>query len=220
MCGRYTLSKPKAVQARFDFVDWHEQPLEPRYNIAPSQQILTIVQRPDEAPVVQLATWGLAPAWMDAGGGRRPPINARAESVASSGLFRGALAKTRCLIPATGFYEWRANPGGGKTPMHVQVRGGEPFAFAGLWVPDKERRPTAAIITTGANELMRPIHERMPVILRPEDEALWLDPSLTEAEMLVPLLQPYPAAAMDAYAVAPLVNSVANDSPELIARRD
>jgi putative SOS response-associated peptidase YedK len=159
---------------------------------------------------------GLAPRWLPPGGSK-PPINARAETVASSGLFRGALARTRCLIPATGYYEWRANPeGAGKTPMHIQLTSGEPFAFAGLWVPDKDGRPTATIITTHANELMRSIHHRMPVLLRREDELLWLDPSITEVQAVLPLLQPYESESMSAWPVGRHVNSVANDSPELI----
>jgi putative SOS response-associated peptidase YedK len=218
VCGRFNLTKPEEPQARFDFIDWHERRIEPRFNIAPSQDILTIVQHPLGAPFAQDAKWGLAPPWLQPTGKRPPPINARAESVASSGMFRSALAKTRCLIPATGFYEWRADPNGaGKTPMHIQLKDGEPFAFAGLWVPDKDGQPTAAIITTGANELMRSLHTRMPVILRREDELLWLDPEVTDVEMVQPLLQPYPSELMSAWPVSRLVNSVANDSPELIA---
>jgi putative SOS response-associated peptidase YedK len=218
MCGRYSLDRPKEVQAHFDFVDWHERRVEPRFNIAPTQDILTIVQRADTAPEAQVASWGLRPHWLEPDGRRRPPINARAEGIASSGLFRGPLARTRCLIPATGFYEWRAEPGGkAKTPMYIQLTAGEPFAFAGLWLPGKDAGPpTAAIITTHANELMQPIHERMPVILAPEDERLWLDPALTNPEAVLPLLRPYPSEAMTAWAVRPLVNRVANDGPELL----
>jgi putative SOS response-associated peptidase YedK len=216
MCGRFNLTLPAAVEARFGFVDWHERRVQPRFNIAPSQEILTIVQSPESPPEARAATWGFAPRWLQSGSSK-PPINARAESVASSGMFRGALARTRCLIPATGFYEWRSEPGGaGKTPMHIQLRTGEPFAFAGLWVPGTDGRPTAAIITTGANELMRSIHTRMPVILRREDELLWLDPELTDVQLVLPLLQPYAAELMSAWQVGRQVNSVANDSPELI----
>jgi putative SOS response-associated peptidase YedK len=216
MCGRFNLTDPAAVQARFGFVDWHERRIEPRFNIAPSQGILTIVQDPGGAPFAQDAKWGLAPRWLQPGSSK-PPINARAETVASSGLFRGPLARTRCLIPATGYFEWRAEPGGaGKTPMHIQLKSGEPFAFAGLWAPGKDGQPTAAIITTEANELMRSIHTRMPVLLRREDELLWLDPEVTDVQLVVPLLQPYAAELLSAWPVSRLVNSVANDSPELI----
>ena len=216
MCGRFNLTRPEDIEARFGFVDWHERRIEPRFNIAPSQEILTIVQGPDGPAFAQDATWGLAPKWLQPGSSK-PPINARAETVATSGLFRGALARTRCLIPATGFYEWRANPAGaGKTPMHIQLKGGEPFAFAGLWAPGKDGQPTAAIITTGANERMRSIHTRMPVILRPEDERLWLDPKITDVQVVLPLLQPYASEPMSAYEVGRAVNAIANDGPELI----
>jgi putative SOS response-associated peptidase YedK len=217
MCGRFNLTDPAAVQARFDFVDWHERRIEPKFNIAPAQDILTIVQEQEDPPLAQDAIWGLAPHWLRSGSSK-PPINARAESVASSGLFRGALARARCLIPATGFYEWRAESGGaGKTPMHIQLKNGEPFAFAGLWALGKDGRPTAAIITTGANDFMRSIHTRMPVILRREDERLWLDPELTDVHVVLPLLQPYASESMSAYEVSRAVNAVANDGPELIA---
>jgi len=216
MCGRFTLTGPAEIQARFGFVDWHERRIQPRFNIAPAQELLTIAQSPGKPPVAQDATWGFAPHWLRAGSSK-PPINARAETVASNGLFRGALARTRCLIPATGFYEWRANPGAtGKTPMHIQLASGEPFAFAGLWVAGKEGQPTAAIITTGANELMCSIHARMPVIVRREDERLWLDPEVTDVQLVLPFLQPYPSEWLSAYQVAPLVNAVANDDPELV----
>ena len=218
MCGRFNLTKPEEPQARFDFIDWHERRIEPRFNIAPSQDILTIVQRPLGAPFAQDAKWGLAPPWLQPTSKRPPPINARAESVASSGMFRGALARPRCLTPATGFYEWRADPkGAGKTPMHIQLKGGEPFAFAGLWAPGKDGRPTAAIITTGANDFMRSIHTRIPVILRREDERLWLDPEVTDVQVVLPLLQPYASESMSAYEVSRAVNAVTNDGPELIA---
>jgi putative SOS response-associated peptidase YedK len=217
MCGRYSLDRPKEVQAHFDFVDWHERRVEPRFNIAPTQEILTIVQHPDGPPEPQLASWGLRPHWLDPDSRRRPPINARAEHVASSGMFKGALARTRCLIPATGFFEWRAEPGGkGKTPMHIQLKDGAPFALAGLWLPGKDGGPTATVITTQANTFMRSIHQRMPVILAPEDERLWLDPSVTEAEAVLPLLRPYASEAMVAWPVRPLVNAVKNDGPELL----
>ena len=217
VCGRFNLTRPREIQERFGFVDWHERRIPPRFNIAPGQEILTIVQPdPDARPLVQPALWGLAARWLPAG--RRQPlaINARAETVASNGLFRGALARSRCLIPATGFYEWQTDAHGRRRPVHIHLADGQPFAFAGLWLPDQAGQPTATIITTTPNALLEPIHTRMPVILEPADEALWLDPSVSEAPLLLPLLQPYPAEAMAAYRVAPLVNAVANDGPALI----
>ena len=192
-------------------MDWSEKRIEPRFNIAPSQEILTIVQLPLEAPIDQTATWGLKPFWLQKGQSQRkaPPINARAEALGSSPMFRET---RRCLIPATGFYEWR-----NKQPMHIQLRNGEPFAFAGLWLPPPKHGgtlPTAAIITTKPNELMETIHTRMPAILKREDELRWLDPSVDDADARQ-LLRPFDGE-MEAYPVKPLVNSWENEGPELI----
>ena len=220
MCGRFSLSKPSAAAERFGFVDWHEIRIEPRFNIAPTQEILTIIQRQHGSPVAQIATWGFKPYWMRLDRGRRPPpINARAETVAASPVFREALARRRCLIVADGFYEWQRMPGSStRTPLHIRLKAGQPFAFAGLWSSGKPRGspPTAAIVTTRPNELVAPIHNRMPVILPAEHERLWLDPSMQEPEAVLPLLAPYPSALMEAYRVAPLVNSFQNEGPELI----
>src|SRR6266566_8289727 len=177
MCGRFNLVRPEDIVARFGFMDWSEKRIEPRFNIAPSQEILTIVQLPLDAPIAQTATWGLKPFWLDKG--KPPPINARAEAVASSAMFREA---QRCLIRATGFYEWR-----NRHPMHIQLRDGQLFAFAGLWLPANKHGssvPSAAILTVKPNSLMATIHTRMPAILRREDELTWLDPGLTHAEAL------------------------------------
>ena len=219
MCGRFNLTNPKDIEKRFGFLDWHEKRIEPRFNIAPSQDILMVVRDPQLGQMDRSARWGFAPFWVDSSATRTkrpPPINARAESLVKSGMFRDALANGRCLIPATGFYEWRTQPGSGlKTPMHIRLKSGEVFAFAGLWTPGKHHGPpTAAIVTCGPNELMASIHTRMPAILRRDHEAQWLDPAFTEPEKL---LQPYPAEEMEAYAVAPLVNSFQNEGPELIA---
>jgi putative SOS response-associated peptidase YedK len=230
MCGRYALSQkwdvlverfiltnPKDIEKRFGFLDWHEKRIEPRFNIAPSQDILMVVRDAQQGLTDQMAKWGFAPLWADSSGTKKkpPPINARAESLAKSAMFRDALVNGRCLIPATGFYEWRTQSGTGlKTPMHIRLKSGEVFAFAGLWTPGKHHGPpTAAIVTCGPNELMASIHTRMPAILRREHEALWLDPACSEPAKL---LQPYPTEEMEAYAVAPLVNSFQNDGPQLI----
>jgi putative SOS response-associated peptidase YedK len=171
MCGRFNLVRPKDIVARFGFMDWSEKRIEPRFNIAPSQEILTIVQEPLGGPFAQTATWGLKRFWLEKGPTQPAPINVRAESLTSSRMFREA---QRCLIPATGFYEWR-----NRQPMHIHLKGGEVFAFAGLWLPPAKDGglPTAAIITTKPNELMAAIHNRMPAILRTEDELKWLDPA-------------------------------------------
>jgi putative SOS response-associated peptidase YedK len=206
MCGRFNLSSPKEIVERFGFMDWSEKRIEPRFNIAPSQEVLTIVQLPLEQPSLQSAVWGLRPFWLQAG--RPPPINARAESLKSSAMFRDA---RRCLIPATGFYEWRSGQ-----PMHICLRSGEAFAFAGLWLPPAHHAglPTMAVVTTKPNELMATIHTRMPLILRPEDERRWLDPDSDAREIAA---HPVQAVDMHAYPVGRLVNSWENEGPELIA---
>jgi putative SOS response-associated peptidase YedK len=205
VCGRFNLTRAKDIEARFGFMDWHERRIEPRFNIAPTQEILTIVQHTDGGRAVQTATWGLVPFWMR--DKPRPQINARAERVATSPMFRGA---SRCLIPATGFYEWLDK----QTPMHIGLTDGGLFAFAGLWLEGKrDGLPTATILTTQPNELVATIHTRMPAILWPEDEAAWLNPATENALQLV---KPYPAELMRAYAVRTLVNNANNEGPELI----
>ncbi len=204
MCGRFNLTRPNEVIERFGFLDWSEKRIEPRFNIAPSQEIVTIVQLPLENPRVQTAIWGLRPFWLQAG--KPPPINARAETLDSSPMFREA---ARCLIPATGFYEWR-----NRQPMHIHLKSGSVFSFAGLWLPGKRGElPTAAIVTTRPNELMATIHNRMPAILRPDAEDAWLDPSTADVR---PLLRPIESELIEAYPVGPLVNSWENEGPRLI----
>jgi putative SOS response-associated peptidase YedK len=209
MCGRFNLTKPQEIQARFGFLDWHERRIEPRFNIAPSQEILTIVREPGAPSQTVMARWGLEPLWLTRSAQRRPPpINARAESILGSRMFRDC---RRCLIPATGFYEWQAG-----TPMHICRQDGGMFALGGLWLPGvRGEAPSAAILTTRPNTLLLPIHDRMPAIMRAEDEQAWLDPALP-LERAVELLQPYPAEEMQAYAVGPLVNAWSNDSPEVL----
>lgn len=204
MCGRFNLSTPKDIVERFGFMDWSDKRPEPRFNIAPSQEILTIVQLPLQAPEPLTAIWGLKPFWLQKG--KAPPINVRVESLASSAVSRDA---RRCLIPATGFYEWRQ-----RQPMHIRRRDGHVFMFAGVWLLNKT--PTAAIVTTKPNELMASIHTRMPAILRPEDEQRWLDPDVSQQEAQQLASAPLPAELMEAYPVKPLVNSWENEGPELI----
>jgi putative SOS response-associated peptidase YedK len=218
LCGRFNLTRPKEVVERFGFMDWTEKRIEPRFNIAPSQEILTIVQLPQGPAFAQTATWGLKPFWLNSATGsakKPPPINARAESLASSPMFRDALLTGRCLIPATGFFEWRALAPNQRQPMHIGLKDGGVFAFAGLWLPPAERGglPSAAIITTRPNALMATIHTRMPAILLPEQEQAWLAPSATDA---LQLLGPYPAELMHAYPVSALVNSWENESPAVL----
>src|SRR5438132_7787418 len=195
LCGRFNLTRPRDVVERFGFMDWSDKRIEPRFNIAPSQEILTIVQGPEGPAFAQTATWCLKPFWLNpqaSSGNKPPPINARAESLASSVMFREALLTGRCLIPATGFFEWRALTPKQRQPMHIGLTDGGVFAFAGLWLPPAKRGdlPSAAIITTRPNELMATIHTRMPAILLREHEQAWLDPAAPDA---LQLLGPYPA---------------------------
>jgi putative SOS response-associated peptidase YedK len=146
-------------------------------------------------------------------------INARAETVAEKPAYRAAFKRRRCLIAADGFYEWK--PGTPKKqPFYIRLKGGEPFAFAGLWEhweQEGKKIESCTIIVTDANKLMAPIHDRMPVILAPQEYDRWLDPALQDPAAILPLLRPYPAGDMEAYPVSTLVNSPKNDRPELIA---
>lgn len=163
--------------------------------------------------------WGLIPFWAkDPSVGYRM-INARCETVATSGAFKHALRHRRCLIPADGFYEWKKEAGS-KIPMRILLKGGEAFTFAGLWEtwksPEGQTIESCIIITCGPNELMAPIHDRMPVILPEKVEATWLDSGTEDPAQLLPLLVPYPSERMKAYRVSPLVNSPKTDSPACI----
>jgi putative SOS response-associated peptidase YedK len=214
MCGRFNLVGPGKLQARF--ATQNELPgIPPRYNIAPSQQILIVTNQRE----MQLVRWGLLPYWAKEATFGGKTINARAESVATKPSYRGPLRYRRCLVPATGFYEWLATPEG-KIPFHIRLKSGEVFGMAGLydtWTDaDGSELQTCAIITTEANELMAPIHNRMPVIIRPEDEALWLDPDVTDPERLQALLVPYAAGEMEASPVSTALNRPATDSPEVL----
>lgn len=218
MCGRYSLtSSLEELAQRFEF-DGEPEGFIPRYNVAPTQQVLTVVG--GETRRAGFIRWGLIPSWSKDGHSGRPIINARAETVAEKPTFRDSLKKRRCLVLADGFYEWQ-KVGGAKRPMRVTMRSGEPFAFAGLWSmgSDSEgnRIPSCAIITTEANGLLRPIHHRMPVILPQEAEDIWLDTALDDSVALTQLLEPYPDNLMEAFEVSKLVNSASNDIPEIAA---
>jgi putative SOS response-associated peptidase YedK len=163
--------------------------------------------------------WGLIPSWAkDPSIGNRM-INARAETIAEKPAFRAALKKRRCLIPADGFFEWQ-KLGNVKQPVRIVLKSRQPFGFAGLWeqwvAPDGEGILSCTIITTEANELLKPIHDRMPVILMQDVEAVWLDPKIQETEKLLPLLRQYPPEQMEFYPVSREVNSPAHDTPDCI----
>jgi len=220
MCGRFTLTiDPADLRDAFPGLTFPES-MAPRYNIAPSQPVAVVAN--NGKSTVEFFKWGLVPGWaQDPSIGNRM-INARAESLAEKPAFRAAYKRRRCLILADGFYEWKAVPGQkGKTPMLVKMKSGEPFAFAGLWEawhPDQEDAIlSCTIITTAPNALLEKIHDRMPVILKPEAYPLWLDPGEQTPEALNKLLKPYPATQMTAFPVARLVNDPKNDAPECVA---
>jgi putative SOS response-associated peptidase YedK len=217
VCGRFTLRhRTAAIAERFAVTLLDLDPVEPRYNIAPTQRVLGISGEPER--VATMYRWGLIPFWAkDASIGSKL-INARSETVAEKPSFRQALAKRRCLIPADGFYEWQKGPGG-KTPMYIRYRDGRLFAFAGLWETwrPEEGTPvsTCTVLTTEPNALMGPIHNRMPVILDPKDEAAWLDPE-TSPSVRLELLRPCAPDEMEAFPVSRRVNSPAVDESALI----
>jgi len=217
MCGRFTLTTNLgAIAKRFGVARFLEE-VGPRYNIAPTQTV--IVVNDDGTRHLTRMQWGLIPSWAkDPAIGNRM-INARAETVATKPAFRAALRKRRCLIPADGFFEWTP-AGRRKQPVYIALKNREPFGFAGLWEawtsPEGQEITSCTIITTEANEILKPIHDRMPVILNHDAEAVWLDPTIQDSARLLPLLKPYPSEEMETYPVSTKVNSPANDGPECI----
>ncbi|OLP17339.1 hypothetical protein BST81_16175 [Leptolyngbya sp. 'hensonii'] len=218
MCGRFTLSpSPEVLAEVFQLAAVPD--LSPRYNIAPTQSIAAILQT-ESGRYCKLLRWGLIPAWAkDPQMGARL-INARSETVAEKPSFRSAFRQRRCLIPADGFYEWQRTKTG-KQPFYFRMQDGSPFAFAGLWERwqgngTTEAINTCTILTTEANSLLKPIHDRMPVILQPQDYATWLAPTTTQGNVLQSLLRPYEAALMTAFPVTSQVNYPGNDTPDCI----
>ena len=218
MCGRFTLTTDlQALAERFCVSPPANAHFNPRFNIAPTQPVIVIGD--DGQRSMQPMRWGLIPAWAkDPAIGNRM-INARAETLAEKPSFREALQHRRCLIPADGFYEWQ-KLGQVKQPVRIVLKSRQPFGMAGLWdrwvSPDKSEILTCTIITTVANELIQPIHNRMPVILNPEAEAHWLDPKVKDPAKLLLLLKPYPSELMEFYPVSRQVNSPSVDAPSNI----
>ena len=219
MCGRFSqTASPEVIAQQFELTD---PPLfNPRYNIAPSQPIVAIRIDPDTTTrkLVQLR-WGLIPSWAKDPKIGNQCINAKSETVAEKPVFRSAFKKRRCLVVATGFYEWQVQ-GRTKQPMWIGLRNKSPFAFAGLWEhwtpAEGEPLETCTIITTEPNDLMAPIHNRMPVILAPSSYDQWLDPTFQQAEPLKALLRPYPSEELTAYPVSTLVNNPRHDAPQCL----
>ncbi len=213
MCGRFGLTVTEKIAARFG-LESHQLSFDARYNAAPTQFMPVVVA--DGSRVAQMMGWGYEPRWLRDKGGGRPLINARAEKLYSAPTFREALLHRRAIVPATHFFEW-AGSGRDKVPHVFCLKDCELFGFAGLWFAEGgEHR--FVIITTEPNELTRPVHNRMPAILRREHEEEWLDPDQGDSDRLTALLGPYPAHEMEAYPVSSRVSSATNDSADLLER--
>lgn len=219
MCGRFTqTATPTAIAQQFGI---SVPPLrKPRYNIAPSQPVAAIRVDPETTTrQLVLLRWGLIPSWAKDQKIGFHCINAKAETVAEKPSFRAAFRKHRCLVVATGFYEWQMQ-GKTKQPMWIGSKSRQPFGFAGLWEqwqpPEGGVIESCTILTTEPNDLMRPIHNRMPVILSAETYPQWLDPTIQDVESLKALLCPYPSEELTAYPVSTLVNNPRHDVPECL----
>ena len=217
MCGRYAVtSAPEAIRALFGYPEQPNFP--PRYNIAPTQPI-AIVRLVEGKRQFALVRWGLLPSWVKDPKNFSLLINARGESLTDKPAFRTAMKYRRCLVPADGFYEWKAL-GQRKQPYFVRARAGGPLAFAGLWEtwigPNGEELETAAIVTTRANHMLADIHERMPVVVPPDAFNLWLDCARVDAETALTLVAPAPEGLLEAYQVSTDVNRTANDNAKLV----
>ena len=217
MCGRFTLSQSiNAIASAFNIAQI--PPLEPRYNIAPTQLIPSILSALGGEKQLQMLRWGLIPSWAKDAKISAKLINARAETVSEKPSFKAAFKRRRCLIIADGFYEWQRQENK-KQPYYFRLQNLQLFAFAGLWEqwksPDEDIISSCTILTTEANDLLRPIHDRMPVILESKDYELWLD-SEAQQPQLQQLLRPYQADLMTSYSVSTKVNNPKNNTPECI----
>ena len=219
MCGRYTLKAPRdAVAEAFDLAD--VPPLLPRFNIAPTQPVPVVRLDPASGErSLALLQWGLIPSWADDPAIGNRLINARAETVADKPAFRTAFQKRRCLVVADGFYEWKRE--NAKTPYYFRLKAENPFAFAGLyerWEKGDEPVESCTLITCQANGVVGAVHNRMPVILKPDDYARWLDTERPRSEALMQLLAPLPDDWLSAHPVGKLVNNPRNEDPRCIER--
>jgi len=219
VCGRYVLyADPKRLRVVLELSETPRD-LVPRYNIAPTQEVPAVRARADGGRELVMLRWGLVPPGSAGPGSGYRMINARAETAHLRPAFKGPLARHRCLIPADGFYEWRRD-GRRARPYYIHPAGAGPFALAGLWArwrgTDGTEVASCAILTTPANAVVAPIHDRMPAILAPADFALWLDPAVTDPEAVGPLLVPAPPEGMALHPVGPAVNNPRSGGPGLI----
>ena len=218
MCGRYTLYHDEEDLARLFELDAFGRT--PRYNIAPTQRVPIVRARPDGHRERLDARWGLVPAWV-----KEPPafrallFNARAETVGEKPAFRDAARHARCVVPASGFYEWKAE-GGAKQPYYVHRRDGAPMALAGLYALRSAGEPdcSVSVLTTEPNALMATLHDRMPVVLEPEDLSRWLDAGVRDVAELADLLRPCASERLEAYPVDRAVGNARVDDPSLVQR--
>lgn len=219
MCGRFVSSIPAdELKKIFDLVETPQ--LEPRYNVAPTQ-LTAVVRNQGERNRLDLLKWGLVPGWSKDLSFGSHLINARSETVAEKPAFRHAIKYRRCIIPASGFYEW-SHSGSLKQPYYIRMADHSPMCLAGLWemwkAPDGNELETFTILTTAANGAVAPIHDRMPVILPPDTFPLWLSHNMHDPQLLQPFYQPIPADQVTAYKVPDLVNNPRFDSPACIAQ--
>lgn len=219
MCGRYTMViPPELLRTQFDL---EEMPLyADRYNITPGQLAAVIRNQGDHNRLVTLK-WGLVPAWSKDPGIGSHMINAHCGNAVEKPAFRHAIKYRRCIIPASGFYEWQPDSRHGKQPWLIRMADESPLWMAGLWeswrMPDGSDLETFAILTTAANSLVAPIHDSMPVLLTPDSFTLWLSHNMHDPELLQPLYSPFPSSQLTAYKVADLISNPHYDSPDCIA---
>jgi len=216
MCGRFAITLPDDAMARaFDAVHANDLPEPPRYNVCPTQPVATVTSRDGQRYLAPMR-WGFLPHWFKTPTDGPLLINARAETIAEKPAFRAAARERRCLIPASGFYEWTKDAQGNRLPWYIHPSDGDMLVFAGVWQDwerDGQAMRTCAIVTCAANATLSPIHHRMPVILAPKDWALWLGEAGHGAATL---MRPAPEAALRAYRVDPAVNSNRASGPALI----
>jgi len=220
MCGRYTLAVPDPAAVRSRFAVGESVEVRRRYNVAPGDDVLAVTTDRDAVARGELLRWGLVPSWAKSPDSGLKMINARVETVAQRPAFRRAFERFRCLIIADGFYEWRRLPGGTKQAFHITREDRVPFAIAGLWSiwhgNEDRRLRTCTILTTAANPAVAPLHDRMPIILAPQAEPVWLDPGTSPARLRA-LLTGLDAAQIALRPVGPAVNDTRYDGPECLA---
>ena len=219
MCGRFEIHSTLEIIAKVFSIDSITFDYSPSYNIAPSQDILLVV-KDGERRLVR-SRWGFVPSWSKELSAGYKMINARAETVSDKPSFRQAFQNQRCLVVADGFYEWKKE-GAKKRPFYIRLKSGKPLGFAGLYnvwkSPAGDQICTSTIITTDANEVVRPLHDRMPVITSPDSYDLWLDPNVHDKALLQNILKPYPSEELEVYEVTPKVSSPKNNAPENIKK--